>query len=79
MEPVLTCQAVKLDNSFANIADRVQRQRCLKYMETCLRLSLKAQAQCRLAIEALALLGDPRPCIRQANIAQRDQQGKDER
>ena len=45
-------------------------------METYLRLSWKAQAQCRLAIEALALLGHPRNCIRQANIAQRDQQDR---
>ena len=78
MEPVVTCQAVTLDNIFANLADQVQRQRYLRYMETYLRLSLKALAQCRLAIESLALLGNPRPCIRQDNLAQRDQQVKDE-
>jgi len=74
MERMLTSQAITLDNIFANIAERAHRQEYLKNMETYLRLAMKAQAQCRATIEAIALLKNPAPYIRQANIAAGNQQ-----
>jgi hypothetical protein len=46
----------------------------MKNMETYLRLGLKAQSQARATAEALALLKNPAPYIRQANIAAGHQQ-----
>ena len=44
--------------------------------ETCMRLGLKAQSQCRATIEALAEIKNPKPVaiVHQANIAQGPQQ-----
>ena len=39
-----------------------------------MRLAMKAQSQCRATAEALALMKNPQPYIRQANIAQGPQQ-----
>lgn len=59
---------------FNNLAQRSNKQDYMKQMETYLRLALKAQAQARATVEALALLKNPQPYIRQANIAQGNQQ-----
>lgn len=74
VERMLIGQAITLDTIFANLAERASRQEHLKNMETYMRLAMKAQAQCRATAEALALLKNPQPYIRQANIAQGPQQ-----
>ena len=74
IERALTSQFLTLDTIFANLAERSSRQEYIKQMETYLRLALKAQAQARATAEALALLKNPMPYIRQANIANGPQQ-----
>ena len=74
IEKMLVTQAVTLDNIFNNMAQRAAKQETFKGIEVMLRLALKAQAQARSTAEALALLKNPQPYIRQANIAQGPQQ-----
>jgi hypothetical protein len=74
MERMLTQQAITLNVMFNTLAKRSSSQDYMKQMETYMRLALKAQAQARATVEALALLKNPQPYIRQANIAQGNQQ-----
>jgi hypothetical protein len=74
VERMLIGQAITLDTIFANLAERATRQEYIKNADTYLRLALKAQSQCRATAEALALIKNPMPYIRQANIAQGHQQ-----
>ena len=74
IERTLTSQFLTLDTIFASLAERSKRQEYMKQMEVYLRLALKAQAQARATAEALAMLKNPQPYIRQANIAQGHQQ-----
>ena len=74
MERMLTHQAITLNVMFNTLAKRSSSQDYMKQMETYMRLALKAQAQARATVEALALLKNPQPYIRQANIAQGNQQ-----
>jgi hypothetical protein len=74
VERMLMNQAMILDTIFANLAERSTRQEYMKQMETYLRLALKAQAQGRATAETLAMLKNPQPYIKQANIAQGHQQ-----
>jgi len=74
IERTLTSQFLTLDTIFANLAERSKRQEYMKQMETYLRLALKAQAQARATAEALAMLKNPQPYIKQANIANGQQQ-----
>lgn len=74
IERSLTNQFLTLETIFANLAERSSRQEYMKQMETYLRLALKAQAQARATAEALAMLKNPQPYIKQANIAQGNQQ-----
>lgn len=74
MERMLTHQAITLNTMFNTLAKRSSSQEYMKQMETYLRLALKAQSQARATVEALALLKNPQPYIRQANIAQGNQQ-----
>jgi len=74
IERTLTGQFLALDGIFATLAERSKRQEYLKQMEVYLRLALKAQAQARSTAEALALLKNPQPFIRQANYAAGHQQ-----
>jgi hypothetical protein len=74
LERMLAKQAITMDTMFASLAERANRQGHLKAMETFLRLALKAQSQCRATAEALALIKNPQPYIRQANIAHGHQQ-----
>jgi hypothetical protein len=74
VERMLTAQAITMDAMFNTLAYRANRQEYIKSMESYLRLALKAQAQCRATAEALALLKNPQPYIKQANIAQGHQQ-----
>lgn len=70
VERMLIAQAITLDTMFANLAERSTRQEYMKNTEIYLRLALKAQSQCRATAEALALLKNPQPYIRQANLVQ---------
>lgn len=71
---MLAAQTIALNAVFSDIAWRAARN-TMEYLpatETYLRLALKAQAQCRATIEALAEIKNPRPVafVKQANIAQ---------
>ena len=74
LERMLTNQAMILNAIFNNMAQRSHSQETLKGREVLMRLALKAQAQARSTAEALALLKNPMPYIRQANIANGPQQ-----
>ena len=74
IERMLVRQAITLDAIFNQMAIKSSKQEYLKQMETFMRLAMKAQAQARATAEALALLKNPQPYIRQANIAQGHQQ-----
>lgn len=73
-ERVLANQALTLDVMFNELAQRAGRQGDLKHLEMFMRLALKTQSQTRATIETLALVKNPMPYIRQANIAQGHQQ-----
>jgi hypothetical protein len=47
---------------------------CLDATDKYMRLALKAQSQCRAALETLARIKNPIPCIKQTNIANGPQQ-----
>ena len=74
VERMLVNQAITLDAIFNNMAQRSCKQDTFKGIEVLMRLALKAQAQARSTAEALALLKNPMPYIKQANIAQGHQQ-----
>jgi hypothetical protein len=74
VEKMLVHQALTLDTIFNNMAQRSHRQESFKGIEVLMRLALKAQAQARSTAEALALLKNPMPYIRQANITNGPQQ-----
>jgi hypothetical protein len=73
-ERVLTNQFLTLDALFNNLAQRSGRQESFKGIEVLMRLALKAQSQARATAETLALIKNPMPYIRQANIANGPQQ-----
>ncbi|MBP0579584.1 hypothetical protein J8I29_09720 [Labrys sp. LIt4] len=74
-EAMLMGQAVALQSLFMSLSRRAAAQDYLKQYETYLRLALKAQSQCRAALETLAAIKNP-PVVfaRQANIANGPQQ-----
>jgi hypothetical protein len=74
VEKMLAHQALTLDAIFNNMAQRSHRQETFKGIEVLMRLALKAQAQARSTAEALALLKNPQPYIRQANMTTGPQQ-----
>lgn len=74
VERMLVNQLLTLDGIFNNMAQRSGRQDTFKGIEVLMRLALKAQAQARSTAEALALLKNPMPYIRQANITSGPQQ-----
>ena len=74
VEKMLTHQALTLDAIFNNMALRSSKQETFKGIEVLMRLALKAQAQARSTAEALALLKNPQPYIRQANMTTGPQQ-----
>ena len=76
-EAMLTAQASSLNTIFAEMARRAAANmgQYLGATETYLRLALKAQAQCRATLEALATIkAGPAIFARQANIAHGPQQ-----
>ena len=74
VERMLANQAMTLDAIFNNMAQRSHKQDTFKGIEVLMRLALKAQAQARSTAEALALLKNPMPYIRQANMTTGPQQ-----
>lgn len=74
VEKMLAHQALTLDAIFNNMAQRSHKQDTFKGIEVLMRLALKAQAQARSTAEALALLKNPQPYIRQANMTTGPQQ-----
>ena len=71
MESMLAAQAITLDSIFHRLA--VQAQQNIGHhsnaVDIYLRLSLKAQSQCRSTIEALAAIKSPKQYISQTNVA----------
>jgi len=71
-EQMLMAQAHTLDAIFGNLARRAALNvgEHMHAAETYLRLSLKAQSQCRATLETLALIKNPQPVafVRQQNI-----------
>ena len=74
VERMLANQALTLDSIFHDMAQRSGRQETYKGIEVLMRLALKAQAQARSTAEALALLKNPMPFIKQANMTTGPQQ-----
>jgi len=74
VESMLAHQALTLDVIFNDLAQRSRKQDTFKGIEVLLRLALKAQAQSRSTVEAIALLKNPMPYIKQANMTTGPQQ-----
>lgn len=76
VEAMLYGQAVTLETIFTSLARRATTQEYLKQFQAYLGLALKAQAQCRATLEALAEIKNPRPVafVKQANISGGHQQ-----
>ena len=74
VERMLANQAMTLDAIFNDMAQRSGRQDTYKGIEVLMRLALKAQSQARATAETLALMKNPMPYIKQANIANGPQQ-----
>jgi len=75
LESTLSAQVVSLNAIFSNMARRSVMSDDLRYMETNMRLALKAQAQCARTVEVLAAIKNPSVVYaKQANIAQGHQQ-----
>ena len=78
LERMLSAQTVALNSIFIELARRAAMNmgEHLGATESYMRLALKAQAQCRTAVEALAEMKNPHPVafVKQANIANGPQQ-----
>lgn len=76
VEGMLYRQAKTLETIFASLVQRAARQENIKWFQTHLSLALKAQAQCRTTLEALAEIKNPRPVqfVKQANVTTGPQQ-----
>jgi len=75
LEGMLSAQAEALNAMFNNLAKKSCHATMMPHLETYMRLALKAQAQCRATVEAIAEIKFPKSAtfIRQANIAQQQQ------
>ena len=75
LESTLAAQVVSLNAIFTTLARRAMNCEYVNQVETNLRLSLKAQAQCARTVEVLAAIKNP-PIVyaKQANIAAGHQQ-----
>ena len=76
VEAMLYGQAQALQAIFTNMARRsaINAGEYINASETYMKLALKAQSQCRATLETLAIVKNPMPYIRQANIANGPQQ-----
>ena len=68
---MLAAQAIALDAIFHRLAGQAHQNigQHASAVDTYLRLGLKAQAQCRASVEALAALKTPKQYISQTNVA----------
>lgn len=75
VEAMLYGQALALQTMFTSLSRRAAANDNLKPYQVNLTLALKAQAQCRATLEALAEIKNPRSVsfVKQANIAQQQQ------
>lgn len=75
-EAMLMAQASTLDAVFNTLMQQCAESQAMKLFEVRMRLGLKAQAQCRNTIEALAEIKNPRPVLiaKQANVSHGPQQ-----
>jgi hypothetical protein len=75
LEGMLTAQAEALNAIFNNFAKRAIHSTHMPQLDTYTRLAMKAQAQCRTTVEAIAEIKFPKSAtfIKQANIAQQQQ------
>lgn len=76
VEAMLIGQAMALETLFTSLTRRASSQEYVANMQTYLSLALKAQAQCRSTLEALAEIKNPRQVsiVKQANISGGHQQ-----
>lgn len=76
VEAMLMSQALTLETIFTHLSRRAAAQEHLRHFAAHLGLALKAQAQCRATLEALAEVKHPRAVafVKQANIASGHQQ-----
>ena len=76
VEAMLIAQAKTLETIFTTLAVRASANDSLQQFQVNLTLALKAQAQCRATLEALAAIKNPRSVLiaNQANISGGDQQ-----
>lgn len=75
LEAMLTTQANTLDMIFNQFARKAASSEYLNQMQAHMSLALRAQAQCRTTVEALAEIRNPRTVfVKQANIANGPQQ-----
>lgn len=75
VEAMLIDQAHALQAIFMNFARRTLNQEYQKNVESFMRMALKAQNQCRMTLETLAIVKNPPVVIaKQANISQGPQQ-----
>lgn len=76
VEAMLIGQANTLQHLFTGLSRKAAHAEYLSQVQAFMGLALKAQAQCRATLEALAEIKNPRPVafVRQANIAQGPQQ-----
>ncbi len=76
VEGMLYRQAKTLETMFTSLARRAASETGLKQFQANLTLALKAQAQCRATLEALAEIKNPRPVqfVKQANMTTGPQQ-----
>ena len=76
VEAMLFGQAKVLETMFTSLARRAANNDGLKQFQCNLTLALKAQAQCRATLEALAEIKNPRPVqfVKQANMTTGPQQ-----
>ena len=76
VEAMLYGQAQALQSIFTNMARRsgLNAGEYINASETYMKLALKAQSQCRATLETLAIVKNPQPYIRQANMTTGPQQ-----
>ena len=76
LEAMLFGQAQVLQTVFTNLSRRASSAEYLKQFSVYMGLALRAQAQCRASLEALAEIKNPRPVafVKQANISGGHQQ-----
>ena len=76
IEAMLFGQAMALETIFTSLSRRAAGNDTLKPFQANMTLALKAQAQCRATLEALAEIKNPRPVafVKQANISGGHQQ-----